>query len=325
MTVITTRMKFLILVCLLVSLTLSACKENEESHEEEHIENELQNISYAFENPKTNQQFNLIHVYLLYENYFTTVKEQPDESISKLYKQEVITPINEVCFKEAEYSDVKANFEKVPKRSEFDRVQKQIEKMNSDQLNEVFEESLIQSSDILPTDKETTVCIFPGDKHFPSDMGTIGAGEIVVYYTGFRRDFKAGMAHEYHHSVWLERHSSEKDLRTGLDRLTMEGQAVMFETLVYPDLNSMYALLDESFNKEHWSKTEPYLNRIDGLEIQDIITGGSNGIPTSYGYSEGYKIIRSYLDLHPDMTVEEWTSKDPKEIFEEVNYIDNYR
>lgn len=322
---INTVKKVLSLICMILFFTLSACEQNEHSHEDAKIENEQQNISYTFENPKTEQEFKIVHAYQLYENFFEAVENQPDEQLSKLFQQEIITPVNEACFEDAKLMDSKSVFELLTKRSEFERVKKQIEKMNTDQLNEVFEESLVKSSDVLPTDKETTVCIFPENENFPSDMGTIGAGKIIVYYSRFHKYFKSGMSHEYHHSVWFEKHLKENGLLTGLDHLTLEGEAVMFETLVYPNLNTMYALLNESFNKEHWSKIEPYLESPAGSEIQDMIIGGSNGIPISYGYSEGYKLVRSYLDLHPDLTVEEWTAKDPNEIFEEVNYIANYR
>ncbi|VDH00348.1 Predicted Zn-dependent protease (DUF2268) [Lysinibacillus sphaericus] len=312
-------------ICILLLFTLSACEQNEPSYEDANIENEQQNISYTFENPKTGQEFSIIHAYQLYENYFEAAKDQPEEPLSKLFQQEILTPVSKACFEDAELSNSVGFLDMVTKRSEFERVKNQIERMNSAQLNEVFEESLVKSSDVISTEKETTVCIFPENESFPSDMVTIGSGEIVVFYNRFHKYFKSGMSHEYHHSVWLEKHLSENSLLTGLDHLTMEGEAVMFETLVYPNLNHMYALLDESFNKEHWSKIEPYLDRTDGTGILEMKIGGSNGIPNNYGYSEGYKMVRSYLDLHPEMAVEEWTAKEPKEIFEEVNYIANYR
>lgn len=325
MITINTSKKFLISICILLIFTLSACKQSEQSHEDGNSENEQQDITYSFKNPNTEQEFNIIHAYLLYENYFATVKNHPDEPLSKLFQQEVITPVNEACFRDAELADSLTLREMITKRSDFDHVKNQIESMNKDQLNEVFEESLVNSSDILPSNEQTTVCIFPENKNFPSDMATIGSGKIIVFYDRFHNYFKSGMSHEYHHSVWLGNHLTDSKLMTGLDQIVLEGQAVMFETFVYPNLNNMYALLDERFNKEYWSKMEPYLKNIAGAEIQEIILGGSNGFPNAYGYSEGYKIVRSYLDMHPDMSVEEWTSKDPTEIFEDVNYIANYQ
>src|SRR5690606_15271266 len=100
--------------------------------------------------------------------------------------------------------------------------------------NEVFEESLVKSSDILSSDKKTTVCIFPYNGGFPSDMITIGSGKIIVSYSKFDNSYRPNMAHEYHHSVWFRKHYTENYNLTGLDHLILEGRAVMFETLVYP-------------------------------------------------------------------------------------------
>ncbi len=47
--------------------------------------------------------------------------------------------------------------------------------------------------------------------------------------------------------------------------------------------------------------------------------------PNRYGYSEGYKMVKSYLDLHPNVTPEEWTALSAKEIFEKGNYLENYK
>ncbi|WP_342506828.1 DUF2268 domain-containing putative Zn-dependent protease [Sporosarcina sp. FSL K6-2383] len=316
-----TTNKVLITICILLIFTLSACKKTEQSHKEINSENEQRTISYSFKNPNTEQEFNIIHAYLLYENYFETVKDNPDESHYKLYKEEIIKPVYEACFKDAE---IRVNvLEWTPKESNFDSIENQIESMNTDHLNKVFEESLIKSSDILSSDKKTTVCIFPRLERFPSDMMTIGAGKIIVSYRKFDNSYKPNMAHEYHHSVWFRKHYTENYNLTGLDHLILEGRAVMFETLVYPDLNSSY-YVDESFNKEYWSKIQSYLESTATREIDEMKFGGSSGLPNNYGYSEGYKMIRSYLNLHPNMTVEEWTSKSSKEIFEEGNYIANY-
>ncbi|MFF2755886.1 DUF2268 domain-containing putative Zn-dependent protease [Psychrobacillus sp. NPDC058041] len=322
--------KALISFCfLLLIFILSACKQTEQSQENIIMENEQQNISYSFKNPNTGQEFTIIHAYMLYENYFETIKNHPDESPYQLYKQVIIDPVYDACFKDAEYYKFSV-FEWSPEESDFNSIKNQIESMDKDYLNELFEESLVKSSDILSSDKKTTVCVFPKNEKFPSDLETAGSGKILVYLNYFDdyynlseldNYYKSGMSHEYHHSVWTEKHYKGDYYLTVLDDLIMEGQAVMFETLVYPDSNSTDYVVDESFYKEYWSKIETYLGSSYSVEF---LIGGSNGLPDYYGYSEGYKMIRSYLNLHPDMTVEEWTSKSPKEIFEEGNYMANY-
>lgn len=99
---------------------------------------------------------------------------------------------------------------------------------------------------------------------------------------------------------------------TTLDRLVVEGEAIFFESLVYPELNHAYLYLNESFNKEYWSRVEPQLEHVVTAEfVDEIVIGGSNRIPMGYGYSEGYKMIRAYLKKHPDMSLREWTAIKP--------------
>lgn len=328
--------KVLISICmLLLILILSACKQTEQTDENIIIENEpsqneKQNISYTFKNPNTSQELNIIHAYMLYEKYFETKKDNPNESPHQLFKQVVIKPIYDACFKDAEY-DKFSVFEWTPSENDFNSIKEQIESLEIDHMNELFEESLVKSSDMLSSDKKTTVCVFPENKRFPSDMITLGTGKITVFLSELNNFFKSsefdnytksGISHEYHHCVWTEMHYSEDYFFTVLDNLIMEGQAVMFETLMYPDTNSVEVVLDESFDQEHWRQIETYL---ESSGTNDFILGGTKGLPDYYGYSEGYKMIRSYLNLHPNLTVEEWTSKSPKEIFEEGNYLANYQ
>ncbi|WP_427138633.1 DUF2268 domain-containing putative Zn-dependent protease [Psychrobacillus psychrodurans] len=324
-----TRKVFVSFCILLLFFILSACKQTEKSHENIIMENEQQNISYSFKNPNTGQEFTIIHAYMLYNNYFETVKDNPDESLNQLYQQVIIEPIYDACFKDAEY-DKFSVFEWTPAESDFNNIRVQIESLDKDYMNKLFEESLVKSSDVLSSNKKTTVCVFPENERFPSDMMTLGTGKITVFLSELNNYFKlseldnytkSGISHEYHHSVWTEKHFTEDYFMTVLDNIIMEGSAIMFETLVYPDTNSKDLVLDESFNKEYWSKIETYL---ESSGTNDFILGGSKGLPDYYGYSEGYKMIRSYLNLHPDATVEEWTSKSPREILEEGNYLANY-
>ncbi|WP_336825682.1 DUF2268 domain-containing putative Zn-dependent protease [Sporosarcina sp. USHLN248] len=305
-----------------LAFALSGCEQTEQSQ----VNNQQQNISYSFKNPNTEQEFEILHAYLLYESFIEAVQENPDESHNKLYQQEVIQPVHEACFEDSGFVDLDTMLNWVPKESDFDDLKSQIELTNKDYLNELFKEALIKSSDILPSNKKTTVCVFPQDKRLVSNMYTLGTGKIIVFHSKPDRYYRAGMAHEYHHSVLNWEQYTDDNFETGLDRLITEGKAMMFETLVYPDSNTKYHGLDEGFNKELWSKIEPYLESAVTFEfVEEMVTGGSNGIPQYYGYSEGYKMVRSYLDLHPSMTVEEWTSKSSKEIFEEINYISNYQ
>jgi uncharacterized protein YjaZ len=106
-----------------------------------------------------------------------------------------------------------------------------------------------------------------------------------------------------------------------LDNLIFEGKAVMFEKLVYPEI--IFTPVDLTYNKSYWSKVEPDLDKNDLNRSLEIIMGGKE-LPMFYGYSEGYKMVKSYLELNPNLTPEKWTRESPKDIFEKGNYLKNY-
>jgi hypothetical protein len=153
---------FISIFTLLIVLFLSACKSTEPSEKNIMLENEQQNISYSFNNPNTGQEFNKIHAYLLYEEFFESVRANPDQSPYQLYQQVVIEPVFDACFKDAEYLSFNfaTAFEWTPEEKEFHSIMNQIDSIDKDQLNKVFEESLVKSSDILPSNKKNNcMCV----------------------------------------------------------------------------------------------------------------------------------------------------------------------
>ena len=142
-------------------------------------------------------------------------------------------------------------------------------------------------------------------------MVAIGSGKITVLYNKYYNDefIRYTIPHEYHHSVLTE--NRPKTEGTVLDHMVFEGKAVMFEKLVNPEMD----LRKIDFNSKdfYWSKIVGDLEKRDLNRASEINLGG-NGLPYEYGYSEGYKMVKSYLDLHPDVSIEEWTALSPKEI-----------
>ncbi|WP_179088028.1 DUF2268 domain-containing putative Zn-dependent protease [Paenibacillus sp. FSL R7-0273] len=191
-------------------------------------------------------------------------------------------------------------------------------------MNEIIQEALLKSSDILPGKEPVNVCVFPtvSNKH---PMITAGSGKIIVLYNYYFTDdlLRAGIAHEYHHHYWAENHLTPDTHFRILDNLIFEGKAVMFEKLIYPHIES--TVIYPEYNKEYWFRTEPYLLGTD-YDIQSkILYGNGDEYPYAYGYSEGYKMVRSYLDLHPQASPAEWTALSAEVIFEDGNYSDHYK
>jgi len=283
-----------------------------------------ESIVLSFEHPRTKQKFKIVNAYKLYHNYVDRVKNSPDNSNSDLdiYKEEVIKPIYSACFKDGEYLHmVYPILNKAPE--DLGEIQAIVEKIETNETDQIIREALIKSSDLLPSDNETTVCVLP-NTNLSSYMVTVGAGKIIVLYnSAYTEDaLRAGVAHEYHHSVWTTKHRSENKLASVLDNLIFEGKAVMFEKLVYPDIT--FTPVDLTYNKEYWSKIVLDLDKYDFNKSIEIIMGGKE-LPWLYGYSEGYKMVKSYLESNPNVTISEWTGMSPQDIFEKGKYLENYK
>lgn len=279
-------------------------------------------ITYSMKHPQTDQTYKVVHAYKLYDRFIEKVKNTPREQQFELYKSEIIEPLYDDCFKGGEYLHMADSLlNKTPYN--FTGLKDVSDMIDKDATNKVIKEALILSSDLLPAKKKTTVCIFPNTGNIRSSMITVGSGKIIVLYNQFYTNemIKGGIAHEYHHSVWTEKHLRGQKSVTVLDNLIFEGKAVMFEKVAYPDIT--FTPVDPTSNKEYWDKVEPDLAKMDLDRSLQIIMGGNN-LPFLYGYSEGYKMVNAYLEKYPDTKPSEWTGLSVKDIFEKGEYKKNY-
>nr|WP_246832152.1 MULTISPECIES: DUF2268 domain-containing putative Zn-dependent protease [unclassified Viridibacillus] len=314
-----------VLVLIMTFLTLASCTQSEKSKSELADSNEKQDIDsivLSFEHPQTNQKYKIVNAYELYQNYKDKVESNPKHSQLEIYNEEVIKPVYSDCFENGEYlhmADPVLNV--APDR--LTENQKLSEKIDREETENIIKEALLKSSDLITSENETTVCVFPST-NVNASMITVGVGKIIVLYDKYFNDavLRAGVAHEYHHSVWTEKYLRKEVPFSVLDTLIFEGKAVKFEKSVYPEI--VLSPVDLTYNKVYWSKVALDLEKYDLNRALEIILGG-NGLPLYYGYSEGYKMVKSYLDLNPNVTPEEWTALSSKEIFEKGNYLENYK
>ncbi|MGE7843774.1 DUF2268 domain-containing putative Zn-dependent protease [Lysinibacillus sp. NPDC093712] len=306
---------FLLIITL---LTLTSCTQAEESKEKQGIES----IVLSFEHPQTGQKFKIVNAYKLYQKYADKVEINPEQLQSEIYNEEVIKPIHSACFENVEYPYMADSILNVAADL---LTENQIlsEKIDREKTENIIKEALLKSSNLIPSENETTVCVFPAT-NTNKLMTNLGAGKIIVHYNKdyTEDDIRSSMPHEYHHSVWTEKYFRNAPPFTVLDNLIFEGKAIMFNKLVYPDID--YDPIHSTFNKYYWSKIALDLETVDLNRSLEILAGG-NGLPSRYGYGEGYRMVKSYLDLHPNVTPEEWTALSAKEIFEKGNYLENYK
>lgn len=303
---------------------MSACLMLASCTQTEKVENkpDIESIVGSFEHPETKQKFKIVNAYELYQNYTDRVESNPNHSQVEIYKEEVIDPVYSDCIGNGEYFYMADQFLNV---TPDDLMKNQLlsEKIDREETENTIKEALFKSSNLLRSEKETTVCVLPATDVNQSGV-TLGAGKIILLYNEYYTDevIRSLIAHEYHHSVWTEKYQSKNGDFTVLDNLIFEGKAVKFEQEVYPELD--LTIVDLTYNKFYWSKIEEDLDKSD-LNRSLEITMGGNGLPYSYGYSEGYKMVKSYLDLNPNLTPEEWLTISSKEIFEKGNYLENYQ
>lgn len=308
-------LKIVVAFVLIISiLTLTSCTQKEKS------KNDFESIVTSFEHPETKQKFKIVNAYKLYQNYADKVESNPKQSQLEIYNEEVIKPIYSTCFENGEYLHMADPVLNVDPDSLTEN-QKLSEQIDGEETEKIIKEALIKSSDLIASENETTICVLPVTIANPL-MVTVGAGKIIVLYNKYytENDLRSGIAHEYHHSVWTEKYLRKDIPMTILDNLIFEGKAVTFDKLVYPDI--YYPPINTTFNKDDWSKIALDLDKVDLNRSLEILNGG-NGLPSLYGYGVGYKLVKSYIDLNPTLTAEEWTALSSKEIFEKGNYLEN--
>lgn len=308
-----------IMLMLTILFTLAACSEEEKSSKEKQVE---EKIAYSFEHPETKQKYKVVHAYKLYTSLIDQL-EKNQEDAGEVYQNKIIKKVYNTCFEGGEYLHMVDNLLKwSPENS--DSIKKVLNEIDEEKTNVAIKDALLKSSDFLPSEEETAVCVFPSHPGNENTMVAAGAGKIIVFYNEFYTEdmIRAGIAHEYHHSIWTEQHLEKYISFSVLDNLIFEGKAVMFEKLVYPNIT--FSQVDPSFNKTFWAKVEGDLDTYDLNRSLEILMGGQ-ALPRHYGYSEGYKMVDSYLKLHPDTTPEEWTALSAEEIFQEGQYLKNYQ
>ena len=310
------------MLMLTILFTLAACSEEEKSNNKPYKKQVEEPIVYSFEHPETKQKFKVVQAYKLYTSLIEQL-EKNHEAAGEVYQNIIIDKVYNACFKDGEYLHMVDNLLNWSPENP-DSIKKILKGIDEEKTNAAIMEALLKSSDFLPSEKETAVCVFPSHPGNENTMVAAGAGKIIVFYNEFYTEdmIRAGIAHEYHHSIWTEKHLKKDISFSVLDNLIFEGKAVMFEKLVYSNIT--FTQVEPSFNKTFWAKIEGDLDKYDLNRSLEILMGGQD-LPRHYGYSEGYKMVDSYLKLHPDTTPEEWTALGAEEIFQEGQYLKNYQ
>ena len=194
-------------------------------------------------------------------------------------------------------------------------------------------EEVLEKCDSVLFSKGETVYIRtvnPDDMRLRSGGGEEGSfayrGGAVLYINpmtdNWKDLFSRYLAHEYHHSVCMERNAASWDM---LGWLILEGRAEMFAEMLYPDAKVELGRtgtvpLPIITEKEMWDKIKENLNSFDNNYRKGIMFGNIKRIPSNCGYRIGYTIMQEFVKNNPDVSVEEWTNMRAEDSFEKSGY-----
>ncbi len=129
-------------------------------------------------------------------------------------------------------------------------------------------------------------------------------------------------AHELHHAVGHRRTRQHYEEHTLLDFIVGEGRADSFVNILYPGEIPPWSLaLSASEESTAWAQMADSLDSTDETVIGEFLFGSAEkGIPRWSGYTIGFRIVQSYLNNHPDASIDAWTYIDARELLRDSGY-----
>lgn len=277
---------------------------------------EMEDTDFEFENAETGQTFEVVHAYTLYDSYFEEIKDVPNDGHLDVYKSTVVDPIFDACFADGEFVHLADGYiNDIPKNRI--ALQDVIKRINTKSTNEAIQDALLKSSNLLATEGNTVVCVFPSSDT-NTNVLTIGSGKILITYNrNYTNDIlKSATAHGYLQSVWASDVYNGESL-TVLDHIVLGGKAVKFEKEVFPNIE--VTKVNPEFSSTHWNTISKSFDTVDDALALKLLNGGS-GLPSKYGYSEGYKIVDAFVEQNANMPVDEWLQVAAADMLEQSNY-----
>jgi len=195
-----------------------------------------------------------------------------------------------------------------------------------EEINRGIKQALSSSSKLLSGGNKT-VFVMPANPELPlEDMNGVAAWtlsdnvillQINPNFTDKQLTYT--VAHEYHHSVNMERNSVGSTI---LDFVIFEGKADSFAKIVYPETDVQWTKpIPDEMIKDALFELAGKRSSFDYETYNEFMSGNdSKNIPKRANYMIGYKIMQSYLEQNPKSEMEEWTDLDSNEIVQKSEY-----
>lgn len=141
---------------------------------------------------------------------------------------------------------------------------------------------------------------------------TAGRGRIILRIhpdANWRAALPYVLAHEMHHSYWLQHHFDPKQPFTLADYLMLEGRADYFAGTLFTHPAPWTAALDAANYNTAWRTLSKQLNATDWATLQGAMFGSAQaGIPAWSGYTIGYRLVSDRMARAPKLDLKTMTS-----------------
>ncbi len=141
---------------------------------------------------------------------------------------------------------------------------------------------------------------------------TAGRGRIILRVhpdADWQAALPYSLAHEMHHSYWVQHHYAPENVFTLADYLVFEGRADYFAGTLFEHPAPWTMALDASSHATVWQTVSQNLNATDWETLQAVMFGGpQTQFPTWAGYSMGYRLVFERMAREPALDLKTMTA-----------------
>ena len=258
-------------------------------------------------------QVRIVSVYEGMASYAEAMAADSTPDRDALWREKVIDPYWELCAEGSQYLDYGPSL--TTPVADIEGLKAAAHALRASSVEATVRAAIEKASSILPG-PATTVCILAADPEWTylrdlHGVGgfTAGAGKIwlTILPEGDWTDWLTyGIAHEYHHSVWM---AAPRELSDMADYLVFEGQADSFARLVDPQRQAPWTnALVAPQERAAWQLMERHIGATDAETMRALMFGGVDDVPRWAGYTIGFRMVQAFLGAHPELTVSQWTA-----------------
>ncbi|WHX28088.1 DUF2268 domain-containing putative Zn-dependent protease [Virgibacillus halodenitrificans] len=275
------------------------------------------------------QKFEVVYYYKSFLQYIEKAEQQP-KNLNGTYIETIINPIAEERgvrlskgwgFGTPTQPDLLAEY-----------LQSLIE--NQDTIHKIITDSLKKSANELQPGADKYVYVFPANPEDKDVMESVVGVSAFTWNENFislqiappffnESSLKQAVAHEYHHTVLFENNELGYTL---LESVLIEGKADTFAKIIYPEIQMPWSYFSSEENESQtWEVLkENMTSAMPSIQDEFFLGNTGKGLPQWANYKIGNKIMDSFIEENPNITIDDWTDMPANEILEKSKYAEKH-